>query len=964
MRLSRWISRTARALAVLALMFGAALLTRGARAADPVVPSVLVFSGSDGSAAGEQSDAAVTQSLRSQGYSVQLGPTPDQWDGTQADLFEYDAVLLLNSYNSYFMLYEPMPLSGQMALEEFVASGGGLITGEWVCQQATWLYNDEVDPVVPLYEVLGPMLPADGDLIPGEGPGAGRYVQVARNAVVDDGLPVAFNFDRSSAGDGVEGAIYAKEGATVFFESAAVYGDGLVGWDYYDGRVASFSVPITAASIESADFARLLSNSVRWSMSDVAVTAFELDAAHLSGGDTTTGRIRLSSLAYGDVTVKLKSDDPQAMVPASVTIPEGEYGTTFTLTAGPVSAPRDARITVTYGGVPRSTTLTLLPYAVDSLTLTPPAVAGGGGRVVTAKVRLTHPAAPGDITVALSSSNPAVASVPAVVVIPAGTDGSDGSGDVTINTSAVSTDTAVTLAAGTAGGTKTAILTVQPVPVAGISFNPATFPGGTPASQVTGLATIGVDAIDGGTSVALSSNNPAVAQPVDAGGSHINSVTVAKGKRQATFFVKSSAVTSTTAVTFLASAGEVTKSATVTVKPVGIASFALSTAGLSGGKGLQGSVKLDAPAGPGDLAVTLAASDPTLVTVPGILTIPAGKDGSEGSGTFTITTIPVETAQTVTVTATLGTASASAAVTLQPPATPGSLKVTVGPSSLKTFLTWADTSDNETGFRLLRKVNDGTFELLTQVGAGVTSYNDTSVTGTETRYYYRVQSYVEASGRTYLSGLSNTGLGIPLAAPTNLAATRPTTTSIKLTWTDNSALEGSYAVERKTGTGAYAQITQNVAAAAGTGAAVSYTDTTVEAAKTYTYRIRAFLTSADGATGGSSAYVEQTGGPLASARIKLTPSRVEFGKVKRGGERAARIKVKNLDHHPVKLRLGGPGSPFTVVGGGTFTLRGGASRELTVRFRPKKAGSWKRKLDVNCPDGTCVSAQLSGKAGR
>jgi hypothetical protein len=176
------------------------------RASTPAL-SIFILSGTDGSEDGNRSDAAVVQSLRGQGYSVQLGPTPDQWDGTQADLSEYDAVVLLNSYNGYMRGFRTMPIAGQLSLKQFVSLGGGLVTGEWICQQASWLYDESGDPDIdpePLYPELYPILPADGDLIPDERETRAVYHRWFLNPVVQDGLQELVEFPRSPASDGCE----------------------------------------------------------------------------------------------------------------------------------------------------------------------------------------------------------------------------------------------------------------------------------------------------------------------------------------------------------------------------------------------------------------------------------------------------------------------------------------------------------------------------------------------------------------------------------------------------------------------------------------------------------------------------------------------------------------------------------------------------------------------------------------
>jgi hypothetical protein len=76
----------------------------------------------------------------------------------------------------------------------------------------------------------------------------------------------------------------------------------------------------------------------------------------------------------------------------------------------------------------------------------------------------------------------------------------------------------------------------------------------------------------------------------------------------------------------------------------------------------------------------------------------------------------------------------------------------------------------------------------------------------------------------------------PPAAPTDLAVSSPTTnadSTAQLSWSDNSTDEDGFAIERKTGTNAYAQV------ATIASNATSYTDTGLAAATTYTYRVRA-----------------------------------------------------------------------------------------------------------------------------
>ena len=93
---------------------------------------------------------------------------------------------------------------------------------------------------------------------------------------------------------------------------------------------------------------------------------------------------------------------------------------------------------------------------LSAVTLSAISVAGGGTAEGLATLNGTAPAS--GVSTTLTSNNPAIASVPATVVIPAGAT----SAKFTISTTPVSSATSVTLSANAAGLTKTAILAVTP----------------------------------------------------------------------------------------------------------------------------------------------------------------------------------------------------------------------------------------------------------------------------------------------------------------------------------------------------------------------------------------------------------------------------------------------------------------------------------------------------------------------
>jgi len=102
------------------------------------------------------------------------------------------------------------------------------------------------------------------------------------------------------------------------------------------------------------------------------------------------------------------------------------------------------------------------------------------------------------------------------------------------------------------------------------------------------------------------------------------------------------------------------------------------------------------------------------------------------------------------------------ALSVNPPTAPSGLSATTISSS-QIDLSWADNSNNETGFKIERKTGaSGTYSQIDTPGANVTSYSDTGLSEAIT-YYYRVRAYNGAGESDY----SNEASAATLSSPSN-----------------------------------------------------------------------------------------------------------------------------------------------------------------------------------------------------
>ncbi len=164
------------------------------------------------------------------------------------------------------------------------------------------------------------------------------------------------------------------------------------------------------------------------------------------------------------------------------------------------------------------------------------------------------------------------------------------------------------------------------------------------------------------------------------------------------------------------------------------------------------------------------------------------------------------------------------------PDAPDGLSATAGDWN-QVDLSWNDNSNNEQGFKIERKTGaGGTYSQIADVNVNTTTYSDSASMIEETAYYYRVRAYNGIGNSVYSAEANDTTL---LASPSAVAATAASGTQVDLTWTDNSAAEANFTIDRRTSSTSFTLL-------ATPGADTeSYSDTSdLSPGTTYTYRIR------------------------------------------------------------------------------------------------------------------------------
>jgi hypothetical protein len=218
------------------------------------------------------------------------------------------------------------------------------------------------------------------------------------------------------------------------------------------GQVAS-PTPVTLTATLNSGQA-----SVQFNVLPPSLKSITMNAGTISGGAQVGAIAMLNGQApAGGAVVDFSSDSPAAMPPALATIPAGNSSVSISIPTNLVSANTLANISAGWNGASVQSPLMITPQGQPaSIALSPASVTGSAGSFAT--VTMAAPSATDQIF-QVSSSNPAAAGVSSSVLIPAGRT----TGGVLVNTTPVTTQTAVTISVSGGGVTRSATLTLNPL---------------------------------------------------------------------------------------------------------------------------------------------------------------------------------------------------------------------------------------------------------------------------------------------------------------------------------------------------------------------------------------------------------------------------------------------------------------------------------------------------------------------
>ena len=402
------------------------------------------------------------------------------------------------------------------------------------------------------------------------------------------------------------------------------------------------------------------STSAQFTLQPPSLKSLTISPSTISGGAQPQGIVMLNGQApAGGAMVTLTSNSPSVSPPASVRVEAGSFSASFAIPTNAVAANTTASVTASYAGASAQAQVTLTPQQPPlSLTLSPTSTTGAGGSSF-GTVTIASPSSTDQI-LQVASSNPAIASVPNGVTIPAGST----TGGFNIFTSSVSTQTVVTISVSGAGVTRTANLTVNPepprptpTPVAPTLLSPAA------DAKVAQPITFDWSDVANATSYEIQIDD---SQSFTAPLTFSQTVSVSRatvtGLPAQRLFWRVRAVNSAGAAGVFSTSRRFTAQAASTPSPASLSAVSVSPTSVVGGSTSQGKVTLTSGAPSGGAVISLSSANPSIAAVPPSVTVAAGAS----SVTFNVTTSAVTVNTSVVITATYGGVSRTTTLTVTP----------------------------------------------------------------------------------------------------------------------------------------------------------------------------------------------------------------------------------------------------------------------------------------------------------
>jgi len=532
---------------------------------------------------------------------------------------------------------------------------------------------------------------------------------------------------------------------SVFSVPATVTMPGNTAWMQFQVQAGQVTTPAPVTLTATLNSG---SASAQFTLQPPSLKSLTISPSSISGGAQPQGIVMLNGQApAGGAVVTLTSNSPLVSPPPSVLVEAGSFSASFPIPSSAVNANTTATVTASYGGASAQAQVTLTPQQPpSSLTLSPTSITGQGGNSF-ATVTVASPSSTDQI-LQVASSNPAVASVPNGVMIPAGST----TGGFNISTSSVSTQTVVTISVSGGGVTKTADLTVNPTAPA-----PPPTPGAPSLLSPATDAKVGQPITFDWTDVAnatryelqIDSSQNFTAPLTFSQMVNVSQATVTGLPAQRLFW-RVRAFNSADVAGPFSSSRRFTAGAVSTPppppSPASLSAVSLSPISVVGGSTAKGTITLTSGAPSGGAVVSVSSANASVAAVPASVTVAAGAS----TATFNVTTSAVTANTSVVITATYAGVSRTATLTVTPASsTPPSTDPLPAPSLVSpaadarfnpgasiTF-DWTDVS-GAAGYTI--QIDDSDTFATPLVNQGTTASQFTTNTLPTTRMWWRVRA--------------------------------------------------------------------------------------------------------------------------------------------------------------------------------------------------------------------------------